>query len=670
MATVPEILAQPRPESIWTAPWPELLPGEEHFPSPTSWQRQCIYEIMVDRFSDGNEDGRQLLPRDRFPVRPNSFHWDQWARSGWSRFQGGTIRGATSKLDYLANLGITAVWLTPVWKQRAEADEYHGYAIQDFLDVDPRFGTRRDLVDFVDQAHQRGIWVIVDIVINHCGENWLYDIGSDKAPRYEGRPDYRPKGQYPFGVWLDGNGQPMAPGARPVGPDDGVYPRELQDPAAFTRAGFQMDFGEGDPDSVFRQDWFARDLSLPSQSGAGGHTVLQTLIRTYSYVVKLYGVDGFRIDTLKHVRIEDARRFCGAIREFGESIGKTNFLLVGEVAGGRTIEQTYLDVLGRDLSAVLQIGAERATLRDLATGHGKQDSVADFFRSATAWEEKNPVATHRRFGSSFVTTIDDHDNLWINPKLRFGANPPPGREPDPRQTTLGAALILFLLGIPCLYYGDEQAMTGPETRERQWLEGHDWREGRRSDEYLREAMFGPEHPRRSGRAGRPEQGVDVSDPSLFDPDLPGFGPAGTTGMHLFDENSPSYRKAQHLLAVRAAQPALQSGRQYLRQLRTAPTVFRDPQPGDVLPWSRILADREVLCVMNPSLDETRDAEVLVDGFINPDGAVFTVLGNTALFDGAQHHPVDEKLVASTDANGSRYLRLSALPPASVLALGN
>jgi len=60
-------------------------------------------------------------------------------------FQGGTLRGITSKLDYLRDLGVTCLWIGPVWKQRADLETYHGYGIQNFLDVDPRFGTRQDI---------------------------------------------------------------------------------------------------------------------------------------------------------------------------------------------------------------------------------------------------------------------------------------------------------------------------------------------------------------------------------------------------------------------------------------------------------------------------------------------------------------------------------------------
>src|SRR5690242_16243077 len=98
-------------------------------PSP-NWREQLVYFLLPDRFSDGREKHRELLgadaPADAASRVPpdwdgplRTWYWNQWAISGRNRFQGGTIPGITSKLGYLADLGVTALWLGPVWKQRA-----------------------------------------------------------------------------------------------------------------------------------------------------------------------------------------------------------------------------------------------------------------------------------------------------------------------------------------------------------------------------------------------------------------------------------------------------------------------------------------------------------------------------------------------------------------------
>ncbi len=184
------------------------LPRRQQFhPSPADWRDEVLYFLLVDRFSDGKEGTRPLLdPSNRSVARPSGhdgqpWRWDLWAQSGAFRWQGGTINGVASKLDYLDDLGVTTIWLSPVFKQRGHLDTYHGYGIQHFLDVDPRFGTRQDLVDLVESAHDKGIRIILDIIFNHSGFNWVYPGGAGGAwiqtlprplrVRFVARPQWR-----------------------------------------------------------------------------------------------------------------------------------------------------------------------------------------------------------------------------------------------------------------------------------------------------------------------------------------------------------------------------------------------------------------------------------------------------------------------------------------------
>jgi len=91
--------------------------------------------------SNGQEQAPPLDPNKRLRHRPSDFGWDRWSESGASRFQGGTIARITCHLDYIKDLGATTIWLGPVCKQRPFSNDYHGYAIQNFLQIDPRFGT-------------------------------------------------------------------------------------------------------------------------------------------------------------------------------------------------------------------------------------------------------------------------------------------------------------------------------------------------------------------------------------------------------------------------------------------------------------------------------------------------------------------------------------------------
>src|SRR5207302_4748670 len=132
------------------------------FSSTREWREEFIYFLMVDRFHDDKTrtpptgSGRSVgIPT------PDSFY-------------GGKIRGITRNLDYIAGLGCTGIWISPVFENNPGA--YHGYNINNYLDIDPHFGTKQDLVDLVDAAHSRNppMRVILDVVINHSGDNWFY----------------------------------------------------------------------------------------------------------------------------------------------------------------------------------------------------------------------------------------------------------------------------------------------------------------------------------------------------------------------------------------------------------------------------------------------------------------------------------------------------------------
>src|SRR3954468_11549833 len=134
------------------------LPGKTYFQSAREWREEFIYFLLVDRFHDG-------VARSPAPGQ---------GRTAGIRtpddFYGGTLKGITDHLDYIAGLGCTAIWLSPVFENNAGA--YHGYNISNYLDVDPHFGTKQDLVDLVEAAHRREppIRVILDVVINHSGD--------------------------------------------------------------------------------------------------------------------------------------------------------------------------------------------------------------------------------------------------------------------------------------------------------------------------------------------------------------------------------------------------------------------------------------------------------------------------------------------------------------------
>jgi glycosidase len=648
MSFATNILHQPRPESIRRN---VSLPvrRSEYFPSPIDWRDEVLYFLLVDRFSDGGEDSRPKLDLSRIEdarTRPGGvpWRWDEWAESGAHRWQGGTLRGVQSKLGYLRDLGITALWLSPVFKQRVQLDTFHGYGVQDFLDVDPRLGTRDDLVELVSTAHDNGIRIILDIIFNHTGANWVYP-GDVREPPFRPFPGF-----YPFGRWIDAAEQPVD---MIRGDDDGGWPRELQDGDRYTRAG-KGDLGSGDIGDSHaehkRTDFFSlRDLRLDVPS------MLSDLAQIYKYWIALTDCDGIRIDTLKHVSLEEARNFNGAIREFGANIGKLNFFQAGEVAGGDPFQDFYLDGLSRNLSAVLDIGGMRPILENVSKGLVHPRTYFDAFNALDPG-----MGSHRNVGNRHVTLFADHDHV-SGEKVRYSTD-----AASAYQAVAAVAIELFTLGIPMIYYGSEQGFAAPEPSERRFLPG--FRGGDFADRYLREAMFGPVHARKPGRAGFPGAGNGL------DENLPGFGPFGSTGHHCFDPSHPAYVRFAALSAVRRAFPALRHGRQYLREFRLPDRPFAVHGPGEVIPWARILDEEEALVVVNSHGTQARGGHIVVDRDLSPAGSTMTVIANTAQvgargsFGGS--HPIGSTVLVRQGPSGVAFVDIANLPPSEVLVLTN
>jgi glycosidase len=269
---------------------------------------------------------------------------------------------------------------------------------------------------------------------------------------------------------------------------------------------------------------------------------------------------------------------------------------------------------------------------------------------------KAVMGSHRNLGKHHVSILDDHDHVF-GEKIRFSSE-----AASDHQIVAATALQLFTLGIPCLYYGSEQALTGPEASQRQFLP--DWKG---SDRYLRESMFGPEHPRRAGRAGI------ASPPAGLDPDLPGFGAFGTAGQHCFDSDFATYRRISAMNAVRNRHVVLRHGRQYLRPTAFLQTGFQVHGPGEILAWSRLLDDEEAVCVVNTHGTDSRGARVVVDASLNPPESTLTVVLNTA--EATQRsqpsfHPVGSEVSVRTTAEGMAFVEVGNIPASEVLVLMN
>ena len=421
----------------------DFTPAGGVFPSPVDWRDQFVYFLLVDRFSNGDKNIPAYDPDAAVNDRVDS-DGEQW--------QGGTLKGITERLDYIKNLGCTVIWLSPIFRNRKGMNTYHGYAIQNFLDVDPRFGTIKDLQKLVQTAHKKGIYVVLDIVVNHTGDNWMYQGGY--------RYDYSNGERFPFDSWR------MADPQKGIDwPEDAVWPLEFQNPEWYRRKG-EIVHWDSFPEA--REGDFCTLKELDTSKSE----VLRALIDAYKFWIALADVDGYRLDAIKHVEDSNASIFCSAIREFAQKIGKKNFFLFGEIIGNDKLIDQYI---GRNakipgsnerfpsLDAALDFplwGVLEWVIKGLANLYelrARYDSFRDIY------------ADHGQAGQYFVTFLDNHDQIGRNPRGRFLYN-----NTFTEQAMLAMGYLLTSLGIPCIYYGTEQGFNG----------------GGDHDKYIRECMFG------------------------------------------------------------------------------------------------------------------------------------------------------------------------------------
>ena len=572
--------------------------ARQYLPSPRHWEDEVIYFLMLDRFSDGRETryldltGRLVTDGVTLPFTPadngNAVTTEadaaRWRDAG-TRFVGGTLSGLLSKLGYLKRLGVTAVWVSPIFKQVAADNSYHGYGIQDFLDVDPHFGTREDLRRVVATAHGMGIRVILDVILNHAGDVFRYEGGdpvwSGQTFAVRGFRDAQGAPALPFG--------PVDLGAHPQAfPDGALWPSEFQAEHTFTRQGQIRNFDHF-PEFADGDFFGLKDLHHGERRLVDGvdrleeyavSPTLRRLCEVYKFWIAFADIDGFRVDTVKHMDPGAARFFASVIHEFAQMLGKDDFYIIGEITGGREFAFDRLEVTGLD--AALGISDERVKMTGLVKGEVDPAEYFDLFRNSLLVRKDS----HVWFRDRIVTSVDDHDHVdQGSRKHRFCAG---GFE---KLALPVLAVNATTLGIPCIYYGTEQCLDG---------EGG----GDSADRYIREAMFGGE-----------------------------FGAFRSRHRHVFDEDHPVYRELARIHAVRSQHLALRRGRQYLRQISGNGLDWGFPQRlGDrmrsIVAWSRIFDDDEILCAISTDPDRAVTAFVTIDDNLHAGGDRLTCLYST------------------------------------------
>jgi glycosidase len=544
----------------------ELVKNREYTKSPEALEEQILYFLLVDRF---NNDQADYPMYDKEKDYKNALK-DEKSRKEWLKnsyiWNGGNLKGIIKKLDYLKEMGITAIWLSPVLKQAVYSTSYHGYGIQNFLEIDPHFGTKEDLKDLVDAAHARGMYVILDIILNHTGDVFAYQSSTAYNSREHQIKAFFDKDKKPT---ID----PYNPDYDAAWPDGGIWPQEIFNIDTFSRKGHinnwdnYPEYIEGDFYSLknIHTGWGDLKYFKPSST-------LEILTECYKYWIAYADLDGFRIDTVKHMFPGATKYFAVEIHEFAYSIGKKNFYLIGEIAGGLEFAKNLMEQTGLD--AALGINSIPLNLENVAKGYQPANDYFSIFTNSKLLGQFE----NQWYQSNIITMFNDHDMIYRQDfKARFAA--------DKKTASLlknALFLNLFSAGIPCIYYGTEQGFDGAGD----------------SEKYIRESMFGGK-----------------------------YGAFRTKNRSFFDQKNPIYQEVQKLVAIRSQELGLQMGRQYLREIAFSNQIFHfancdNDSCCEVVSWARLFNRHEYLLAINCNLEENIEVKVMVDSDIHQPGDYF------------------------------------------------
>lgn len=483
-----------------------------------------FYFVLPDRFANGNRgNDRGGLSGDRLATGLDP------ADKGF--YHGGDLAGVIDRMDYIQGMGTTAIWLAPVFKNRPVQGSgndisagYHGYWITDFTQVDPHFGTNDELKRLVRLAHQRGMKVYLDIIANHT---------ADVIQYAENRYDYIDKATSPY---EDSRGRPFedrnyasgdngfpkvsttsfpyAPVFPSVSDAKVKVPAWLNDPTMYHNRGNSTFVGENSEYG----DFFGLDDLWTERP-----EVVRGLTDIYAYWIAAAGIDGYRLDTVKHVNLDFWPQFSAGIDKAAARAGKPDFFMFGEVySADQEVQSTYVRRGG--LPATLDFSFQEAA-KGFVAGNGSAKALADVYAKDDLYTARDTNA------GRLPTFLGNHDMGRIGSFIQAA-----GGDDALRRDQLAHELMFLTRGQPVVYSGDEQGFTGPG-----------------GDKDARQDLFA-------------SKTADYLDDDLI----------GTDRTHAVDNYNtahPLYRTIAQLGALRKAHSALRGGVQVTRAAADGPGVF-------------------------------------------------------------------------------------------------
>ena len=521
-------------------------------------EEDIIYFMLPDRFENGdpsNDTGG--YEGDKYD------HGFDPTHKGF--YNGGDLKGLTSRLDYIKGMGANAIWLGPIYKNKPvqggpgeESAGYHGYWITDFTSVDPHLGTNEELKIFVDEAHKRNMKVYLDIITNHTADvisyRECYDPNYTDADKVE-RCDYRSLADYPYTTRGGVDGAPINEGfmgdeeqhqteenfAKLTNPNYAYSPyipegeENVKTPAWLNDLQYYHNRGETtfEGENSLYGDFAGLDDLFTEHP-----VVVEGMIDIFKGWITDYRMDGFRIDTTRHVNPNFWKQFLPAMKEHAAAEGIPNFYMFGEVYDpdpGALARFTRVD----GFDQVLDFGFQSAVF-DVVSGKAMTDRFDSFLRADALYSEAT------KMGRTQPTFLGNHDMGRFSGMVK-AENPDISQDELLARTKLAHGLMMFMRGIPVIYSGDEQGFVSDG-----------------NDQLARETLF-------------PSQVAVYNDNDLI-------GTDATTADSNFDTNHPLYRYIAETSAIRQAHRAFSHGEMVSRLTEKEGHIFAfsrfDPKTGN------------------------------------------------------------------------------------------
>ena len=533
VAALAVALVQPLAARADTPPAPPSDAKLAKSPARHDLTREQFYFVLPDRFANGDTgNDRGGLTGSRL-----STGYDPTDKGF---YQGGDLKGLTKNLDYIKGLGTTAIWMAPIFKNQPvqgtgdnASAGYHGYWITDFTQVDPHFGTNQDLENLIDKAHAKGMKVFFDVITNHTA-----DVVDYQEKSYE----YLSKGAFPY---LTKDGEPFDDADYADGSsgfprvDSGSFPRTpvvpgakkrvkvpswLNDPAMYHNRGDSTFAGESSEYG---------DFSGLDDLWTERPEVVDGMEKIYQRWVRDFDIDGFRIDTVKHVNMEFWTQWATALAAYAAKKGRDDFFMFGEVYSSDTNITAPYVTRGR-LDATLDFPFQEAA-RQYASQGGSARKLASVFG------DDHKYTTDKANAYEQVTFLGNHDMGRIGTFLTQD-NPKASDAELLKKDMLANELMFLSRGNPVVYYGDEQGFTGAG-----------------GDKDARQTLFA-------------SRTADYLDDDLIGTDR-------THAEDVYDTKAPLYRQISALAELRKAHPALTDGIQQERYASDGAGVYAFSRTG-------------------------------------------------------------------------------------------